>query len=69
MFVKTIHETENAKMIAYATGMYKVVYKHFFGDDIYGIEFDNMADAGEMFNMVNMADITKQELIDLGFEL
>jgi len=69
MQVTTIHATENAKMIAYPTGGFKVVYMHFFGDDMYGMEFDNMAEAGEMFNMINMADIEAEELQDLGFTI
>jgi len=67
--IKTIHITENAKMIAYPTGGFKVVYMHFFGDDMYGMEFDNMAEAGEIFNMINMADIEAEELQDLGFTI
>ena len=56
-------------MIAYPTGGFKVVYMHFFGDDMYGMEFDNMAEAGEMFNMINMADIEAEELENLGFTI
>lgn len=67
--IKTIHNTENAKMIQYANGMYKVVYNTWFGDDQYGMEFANMADAGDMFNMINMPEITAKELKDLGFTI
>jgi len=67
--IKTIHNTENAQMIQYTNGTFKVIYKQFFGDDQYGMEFANMADAGDMFNMLNMAGVTAQELKDLGFTI
>ena len=56
-------------MFDYGNGMYKVVYNTWFGDDQYGMEFANMADAGDMFNMINMPEITAKELKDLGFTI
>lgn len=67
--IKTIHSTDNAKMIQYANNTFKVIYNQFFGDDQYGMEFANMADAGDMFNMINMPEITAKELKDLGFTI
>ena len=67
--INYIHNTKNARMFDYGNGMYKVVYNTWFGDDQYGMEFDNMADAGDMFNMINMPEITAKELKDLGFTI
>lgn len=67
--IKTIHNTENAKMIQYTDGTFKVIYKKFFNDDIFGMEFANTLDAEEMFNFVNRAGITPEELENLGFEI
>lgn len=67
--IKTIHNTENAKMIQYTDGTFKVIYNKFFNDDIFGMEFANALDAEEMFNMINMEGVTAEELENLGFEI
>ena len=46
---------------------YIVVYKPFFSDDQYTVHIRDMAEAGELFNMINMEDVTAEELINLGF--
>ena len=43
-----------------------VKYKPFFGDDMYTAHIDNLEDAMELFNLINMANISAEELIDLG---
>jgi hypothetical protein len=43
-----------------------VKYKPFFGDDMYTAHIRNMEDAMELFNLINMENISAEELIDLG---
>jgi hypothetical protein len=65
--VEYIQNTEFAKMYQTVTGTYKVTYKQYFNDDRLGMEFNNIADASEMFDMINMAGIEREELENLGF--
>ena len=43
-----------------------VKYKTFFGDDMFTAHIDNLDDATELFNLINMEGVTAEELINLG---
>jgi hypothetical protein len=65
-----IHDGEFAMMQQCPVNeFYIVLYKPFFGDDRYTIRINDIADAGEMFNMINMAGVTAEELENLGFTI
>jgi len=66
--IKNIEQNENAKMVQYTDGTFKVLYNHFIADDMFGIYIADQAAAVEMFNLINMAGLTRQELEAMGFE-
>ena len=57
-------KTENAAVIAFEGNEFNVVY---FAQEMENRTLTNQAEAMEMFELVNMAGVTKNELISLGF--
>lgn len=57
-------KTENAAVIAFDNGEFNVIY---FAQEMENRNLTNQAEAMEMFELVNMAGLTKNELKALGF--
>lgn len=64
-----MRETEFTAVYGLRSGGVRVLYKPFFGDDRYVMDFNSYTDAWAMAELVDMAGLTKWELMDLGFEL